>query len=157
MKNQDHGSEIAASIENENTQNAREMRADLLAELDQFTGSMEWHRWSPLFRRDLLTDGAYYLAEKAQAYWLMDLIASWQPEISKGLRHEAYAPDGIDFQVWRIVLDGKGGCTVIADDGNGNELARQRVAYTDFPILAFKLFAVRNEQYGMTIMLPSEY
>ena len=140
------------------TQTAEEIRADLLNELAGFSGSMEWHRFCAFDRRHLLTDGTHYLAEKAGAFWLMDVIASYQGEAK--FRAE-------DFQVWRIQMDASPGrgCVVFADEGNGNELCRQVIEYTDFPDLTdttgkepelFKLFAARNELGGVTIMLPTE-
>src|ERR1039458_7739091 len=44
--------------------------------LRYFTGTEEYHRhW---MRRITFTDGVKFLAEQAGAYWLIDLIASWQ-------------------------------------------------------------------------------
>ena len=50
----------------------------LLAELAQFTGTQTYTR---ITRRHLLTDGARYLADHAQCYWLMDAVASHLDEI----------------------------------------------------------------------------
>lgn len=48
------------------------------ADLDQFTGSENWHRhWCN--RHVTYTDGAKYLADNAGAYWLLDEIAIIQP------------------------------------------------------------------------------
>ena len=48
------------------------------AQLSHFTGTEKYHRIS---RRHLLTDGAKYLAEEAQCFWMMDAIASHLSEI----------------------------------------------------------------------------
>ena len=48
----------------------------LIANLSQFTGTETWHR-----RRGtsiLYTDGVRYLADNANAWWLVDAIASHQ-------------------------------------------------------------------------------
>lgn len=58
-------------------------------------GTNEWHRWSVLFPKDLLTDGAKAVADLCQAPWLMDLIGSWQHE-PKVKREE--------FQSWYILV-----------------------------------------------------
>jgi hypothetical protein len=47
---------------------------DWVSNLDGFTGTEAYHPWSILFRKAVLTDGAKYLADKAGAYWLMDVI-----------------------------------------------------------------------------------
>ena len=41
-------------------------------------------------------------------------------------------------------------------DGNGRELARQAIPYTDFPLANLTLFAVWDTQHWV-IMLPREY
>ena len=42
-----------------------------------FTGTTQYIRhWS---RRLVFTDGIHFLAERAGAYWLIDLVASYQP------------------------------------------------------------------------------
>jgi hypothetical protein len=50
----------------------------LLAELAQFTGTQGYTR---ITRRHLLTDGARYLADHAECYWLVDAVASHLDEI----------------------------------------------------------------------------
>ena len=60
---------------------------ELEIELGHFTGTMEWHKWSILYPRFVLTDGAKYLADKAGAYWLMDIIGSYQPRLLSAGEH----------------------------------------------------------------------
>lgn len=66
---------------------------DIEESLGQFSGTTQWFKWSALFPRDLLTDGTQFLAEAAQCYWLMDVIASAQ--IVDKVKKQ-------DFQVWHI-------------------------------------------------------
>ena len=65
----------------------------LLAELAQFTGTQTYTR---ITRRHLLTDGARYLADQAECYWLMDAVASHLDEIGRKFRRELEntRPDG---------------------------------------------------------------
>ena len=49
--------------------------------LAHFSGTENYYVWSALFKRFVLTDGAQYLAEKAEAFWLMDSIDSNSPKI----------------------------------------------------------------------------
>ena len=42
------------------------------------------------------------------------------------------------------------------EDGNGRELARQAIPYTDFPLRYLTLYAVWDTEQWV-IMLPSEY
>lgn len=143
MKQQD--TEIAATLELPH-QNFK-------GELAQFTGSEHFYKWSSLFRRDLLTDGAQYVAEKLGAFWLMDLIASHQH--ARNLRSEG-------FQVWTLVIHPDGSAVVQCDDGNDNILAVQKIPHTDFPFVVggdgFTLWCEGpNQLGGRTILLPSEH
>ena len=113
-----------------------------------FTGSERFTKFSLLFRA-LLTDGAEYVAEQAGAYWLMDIIGSYQ----RILRNQP-------FQVWKLKPNKTtDGALVVCEDGNKNVLVQQRIKYTDFPFIngeEFVLWACDNGD-GVTIMLPSEY
>lgn len=48
------------------------------ADLAPFTGSETWYRHA-INRKITFTDGAKYVAEKADAYWLLDEIPLIQP------------------------------------------------------------------------------
>ena len=119
-------------------------KEELTQELPQFTGTESYHRFSPLFRNILLTDGTDYLAKNAGCYWLMDIIASVQH--SPKLKAEP-------FQTV-VFTKGKG---VVITDGNKNILYKQRVASSDFPISEIKLFVSDGGEGNKIIMLPSEY
>ncbi len=111
------------------------------SDLSQFTGSETWYR-HPLMRKISFTEGVKYMADKAGAFWLVDLIVSHQldPKV-----HEE------PFQVWTLTVDdGKG--IVLCEDGNGNEVTRQEIDHTDFPLQKIKLWFTDN-----VILLPSEY
>lgn len=124
----------------------------LREELAGFTGSDTFRRWSPLFQRHVLTQGAHHLAERAGCYWLMDVIASHQHDPK--VRAEG-------FQVWTLAPDGKGWAVHATDGDKGDGpkvIARQAIEYSTFPLPeGITLWATRNELGGVTIMLPSEY
>ena len=107
------------------------------ADLKQFTGTEQYYRH---LKGIVYTDGVKYLAEKAGAYWLIDLVASYQPL-------------DVEFQVWKLR---KNGDSYIAEctDGNDNLVRSQDIPYTDFPqdMMPFELYF----QNGV-IFLPSEY
>jgi hypothetical protein len=118
----------------------------LTNELAHFTGSEQFYRY--LFGVTL-TEGAKHLAEKANAFWLMDIIASYQ--------HEREFKKHADFQTWTLKLEAVGdgeqpSATVTATDGDGNVLAEQHIAMTDFPLNEITLWFE-----GGTILLPSEH
>lgn len=110
-------------------------------ELCQFTGSEKLYSHS--FLNYKYTDGVRYLAQKGQAYWLIDTIVAWQTKDS--LRREF-------FQVWKLTVSED--CTAIleATDGNDNQLVRQEIEFTDFPLSEVILYLIDN-----ILLLPSEY
>ena len=112
-------------------------------DLAQFIGTEEYYRYYNL----LLTDGAHYLAEQAECFWLMDLIAS-HASIKRWLGKE-------DFITCKLTVQDTVG-EVVFDDGNGNILARQHIPFTDFPLEKIELFIARGED-NFVVMLPGEY
>ena len=111
-------------------------------QLTQFIGTTGYYRIS---RKHLLTDGAKYLADAAGAYWLMDAIASHLQEIGTS-----------DWFVFvRMKVEGTS-ATMIYEDGNGHEHARQEIGYTDFPMSSISLYACFDGEHWV-IMLKSEY
>ena len=121
-------------------------REKLQESLSQFYGTEQWTRTHP---RQLATDGVIFLAEHAGAFWLLDVIWSHQPK----LRQE-------EFQVWELKRDGEG-CIIICHDGNYNQLVRQDIPWTDFPLDFIKLYAQPNfdpdGNKELVVCLPSEY
>jgi hypothetical protein len=161
-----------------------EKRAQLAAELEtnlpHFTGTEEYHRLRyPWLRRQfLITDGLKFVADKASAYWLLDIIASH-------FSNQRVASE--PFQVWRLIvnLDGQGDlgrfeevqddnqaqqairswlptsksgqALIVADDGNGKLLVQQAIPYTSFPLPEFTFYVTNDEFNGIVVMLTSEY
>ena len=113
--------------------------------LDSFTGTEAYHRWTPL-SRSVLTDGTKYVADKLQAYWLFDAIAS---HIDFG-----ELPD-LDMYFSTFKVKDKTG-TLSIEDGNGGVVATQSIEYTDFPLPEIKIWSQTNGSFFVH-MLPSEY
>jgi hypothetical protein len=111
-------------------------------QLNQFTGTAKYYRIS---RRHLLTEGTKYLAEQAACFWLMDTIASHLVEIGTA---EWFVVVKTSIKRTKAVM--------VYEDGNGNELARQEIPYTDLPLDQISLYACWDGEHWV-IMLPSEY
>ena len=111
-------------------------------DLAQFTGTTCYYR---IGRQHLLTDGTHYLTEQAGCYWLMDAVSSHLAEIGTA--------DW--FIVVRIEVTDHG-AIMRYEDGNGREVARQAIPYTDFPLRNLALYAVWDTEHWV-IMLPGEY
>jgi len=116
---------------------------ELLSGMEQCTGTETYHKFSILSKL-VLTDGVKYLCEKAGAYWLMDVIASYQAKCNQDemLR---------EFQIWTLtVKDGAGVVKCLRDT---NDVAfTQDIPYTDFPLYEIKLYCING-----VILLTSEY
>jgi hypothetical protein len=126
----------------------REKKAnEILSSLSNFIGTESYYRYIPPI---MLTDGAKALSDAAGAYWLMDVIASWQGEL-KGDKA---------LQVWTIKCEGEGGkrkAVITCDDGNGRIMARQEIHYTDFPIDEYKVYCNTDGDRRWIVLLTSEY
>lgn len=113
----------------------------LIRQLAMHTGSECCFRhWTG---RLVYTEGVQFLARQAGAYWLIDLVASWMPDPRLV---------GEEFVVWKLTVQPDHTAIAIADDGNGNELTRQEIEFTDFPLEEISLYLTNS-----TLLLPSEY
>ena len=116
-------------------------RADLEAGLAMHTGSERWFKhWS---QRIIYTEGVKFLAEHASAYWLLDLVASWC--VARQIRDQG-------FIVWKLLVNEDRSAVAIVEDGNGRELTRQEIPYTDFTLDEVCFYLIDG-----TLLLPSEY
>jgi len=115
---------------------------DLEAELMNFTGTEEYHP-HPMSGL-LFTDGVKFLALRAGALWLIDIIGSHQPMCQKDRMLR-------DFQLWKLVVaEDKSG--VVTCERDTDDLAiKQEIEYTDFPLKEIKLYVENG-----VLMLISE-
>lgn len=95
-------------------------------DLDQFCGTESYYKAT--LGNLLITDGIKFLADSVGAYWLVDLVASYQPQLRKDERLR-------EFQLWRFEVrpDHKGTVTCRGDSGE-KAVVTQEIALTDFPI-----------------------
>ncbi len=111
----------------------------LEAELRQFTGT---ERYYLNFTGLLYTDGVRYLAERAECYWLIDLVGSYQPMLQ-----------GVPFQVWELDVneDRSAVVSMVEEDGQPAKVT-QRIPFTDFPLNTFSFYCTDG-----VMLLKSEY
>ena len=108
-------------------------------ELTQFIGT---HRYYRNFTGLLITDGIKYLADKAGAHWLIDLVGSYQPALRQ-----------VPFQVWEIkVRDDNSALVTMVEDTGEPIKVRQQIPFTDFPLKEFSFYCIDN-----VMLLKSEY
>lgn len=120
-----------------------ERTSTLKANLCQFTGTENYYRHF-VNRSFLYTDGVKFLAEEAQAYWLIDAIAICQ-KFEKQISAE-------EFQLWRLTVHANNSAILTCDNGNGNIVYQQKIPFTDFPLDEIRLYFTNG-----VLMLTSEY
>lgn len=116
---------------------------ELQNSLSQFSGTEDYHRFSILSKL-VITDGVKYLADKAGAYWFLDVIASYRrPE---------------PFQIWELTVTREEGTNhnkalvTMKEDSKSPVLITQEIEYTDFPLGSYTVWAIDG-----VILLPNEY
>ena len=119
------------------------LASELQTALANFTGTSQYHR---IHSNTLLTDGAYYLAETAACYWLMDLYASHLASVDPNIE---------SFTCLKLTKRGLG-AEILIEDGNTHALAKQQIEYTDFQLESFMFYAVWAGDFWV-LMLRSEY
>lgn len=134
------------------------------SDLNQFTGSLEWTRhWaSP---RVIYSEGVAFLAERAEAYWLIDAIASH--ELDRPIQEECQRdPDFDNMHFWKLKVysdpedenSGKSAVLICQKDSGEPEIVRQEIPYTDFPLAEITIYAGNDGQGSpRKLYLPSEY
>ena len=110
--------------------------------LSTFIGTTEYYRhWSGM----RYTDGVKFLADEAKAHWLLDVIASWQPEALRD-------PWLREFQLWELFVREDRSATAVCSRDSEDEAFRQEIASTTFPLDYVRLYVE-----GGVLLLPSEH
>ena len=121
-------------------------RSEKQSGLDQFTGTDHYYRHLGKF---VYTDGIKYMAETAEAYWLLDVIFSHVADI---YGNPALDAEQKEFLVCTLTVADDDSAVFTIDDGNDNILATQKIEYTDFPARTVKLYVENN-----VALLPGEH
>jgi hypothetical protein len=116
------------------------------SDLIQFCGSSEFFQhWT---KRLIYTEGVRYMAEHGGAYWLIDAVASYQPD-----KRITSRPDLVDFQLWELaVAEDKSAVLTMRPDSGQPAVITQEIPFTDFPLEQIKFYVCNG-----TLMLTSEY
>jgi hypothetical protein len=115
---------------------------EIIAILKQFSSSTIFYKhWLGL----KYTEGVQHLAEETNCYWLLDAIFSHQ---TKSFLSN---PNLREFQIWHLRVENNSGILICEWDIN-QEVLRQEIEYTDFPLSHIKLYLVER-----ILMITSEY
>jgi hypothetical protein len=124
-------------------------------QLNQFTGDLTRYRHG-LNRRVIYTPGVQFLAARAGAYWLIDVIASYLTPAF--IVEAARADERIAWMhFWRLDVAEGGTALVTARADNGCEpFVSQQIPFTDFPLEFVSVWAAFDGEHGV-LYLPSEH
>lgn len=134
------------------------------SDLEYFTCTSAYYFYSNF--PFVYTDGIFYVASQLNAYWLLDLISSYQKEIKS--KHSIKLQD---YQFWTLKASNNKGI-VTCDIDKDETVITQAIDYTDFPLPEIKLWLINmsiywgykgnerrgcnTDRYGI-LTLPSEY
>jgi hypothetical protein len=113
--------------------------------LQQFTGSETFYcHWTKRFS---YTEGIKYLADRANAYWLIDTIASFQfsPTIVRD-------PMLKEIQFWKLRVNADKSAILTCERDSDDIALTQEIEFTDFPKERITLYLSNS-----VLMLPTEY
>jgi len=112
---------------------------DLNEKFKQHTGTDKYYQhWT---KRGYWTQGINDMAEKYKAFWLIDVVMSYQHKLWK-----------YPFQIWTIKSENEKAVVEMTDDVNQPVLIRQKIPFTDFPEGTLKMYYIDN-----ILLLPSKY
>lgn len=120
--------------------------------LEQFHGTRNW--WKHTAQFFLYTDGIKYVVEKCEAFWLLDVVQSFQ------LKKDFW---NMKYQFWHLEVDPKAneGVIIMRADMGEPELINQKIPHTDFPVHTLDFYVVSDlclqSSLSKVMMLPGEY
>ncbi|MAP09266.1 MAG: hypothetical protein CMM00_10855 [Rhodopirellula sp.] len=124
-------------------------------DLRNFSGDLERFRHA-LNRNVIYTPGVQYVAEKGEAYWLIDAIASW---IGSEPFNEAVAKDDRigEMHFWTLRrIQGNAATLEAKADSPDKPFIVQDIEFTDFPLDKIDIWAGFDGKHW-TLYLPSEH
>lgn len=132
-----------------------EKKAITQHDLHQFTGDLERY-CHPTNRRVIYTPGVRFVADRANAYWLVDAIASYFG--SKEMTEAFQRDDRLkDLQFWRLNVSADASAVLSGRaDSDVDPFIMQLIPYTDFPLESVDIWAGYDGEFW-TLYLPSEH
>lgn len=116
---------------------------EIQKQLRQFNGTNNYHNHSLANGfKILLSDGAAFIREQGECYWLFDFIAAYQTQ--KDIK-------GQIFQIWKLQKQNSS-WWISCEDGNKNILYNRKIEFSDFPLDKISIWFVDG-----VVMLPTEY
>lgn len=127
----------------------------LKQELQHFHGDLERYRHS-LNPTVIYTPGVKFLADKAEAHWLIDAIASYY---GSSVMERAIEKDErlASLQFWKLrVNEDQTAILTMNADSDCEPAITQKIPYTDFPLDCIDIWSGYDGKH-FTLYLPSEH
>lgn len=121
---------------------------NLERDLAQFIGSERFYRHA-IARNFIYTEGIRYMAEQAEAFWLIDYAAL---QFNKALRSETFVVLKLERS-----KPGHPHINIWIEDGNDNKLSHVKSVASDFLLDKFECYICQNDLGGNTMLLKGEY
>lgn len=86
-------------------------------------GASEWYKYPGLAA---ITSGLKEMAEVTGCFWLIDIVASYQPEVCKRYPYTQ--------QIWTLAVVGRTGTVICTCEGGVPPIVTQNLEFTDFPL-----------------------
>ena len=128
--------------------------------LAQFSGTTVYFEY-PLNHHVVYTEGMQYLAEKANAYWLIDAIGSYYHPGNQQMLDAIRRDERLKtLQFWRLErLPGHPDEAMLTAraDSDCEPFVEQHIEYTDFPLESIDVWAGLGGEQRWVLYLPSEH
>lgn len=117
-------------------------------------GTNEYHTYPTISGIGYLSDGVKLVAETFGAFWMIDIILSYQTRAFTLKNHE----NGDYTQYWSLDVNEKNGAVASMsfhedDEGNAINVITQDIEFTDFPM---KSFLWKFNSYDKVLCLLAE-
>lgn len=140
-------------------------------DLRQFSGTERYYTTGIPWHPFVYTDGVHYVVHRGEAFWMLDVIGSWQtdPKVKKDKMLQ-------DIQFWTLEKDKHSSRAVMRCERDENDVVvEQKISYTDFPLPSMRFYLAHmwcywdarskknaDEDLGLrpstgVLLLPSEY
>jgi hypothetical protein len=113
---------------------------EILDIINSSTGTENYHKFIGDY--PLATDGVIAVAQAAECFWLLDMIASYQ----KNSKLDKY------FQVWKLKVNKESDNAILTGYNDTKLIITQKIEYTNFPLKEIEMFFIDG-----VILLPNEY
>ena len=136
------------------TENTTEEQQEIINELNNFTGTSQYHQASYLYNLNL-TDGINHLRNKLNCFWLIDIVGSIQNE-TKIIDNQSFIIHKIKVNQDKsfVFKSYKDYDVKLTEQENDLKylLYEQKAEFTDFKLNDFEFYQIDN-----VLLLKSEY